>query len=193
MVELLAVSERPLPLVIADRVATGAPVATPVIPNCALVVATPPTKKSWVVIRSLIAPLFCSNGDPPLITGRIPEISVPPFKFTRPVESVPLAEVWTMPRLLSADKMVVPFMVVVAPACEIAMLPVVGVPMVKVCLLLVPKTPVAVSEVAPVEPEIEAVGVPPPTLVKANFALVVALLPSNKSWVPIRSKILPFA
>jgi len=60
-------------------------------------------------------------------------------------------------------------------------LPVVALPNWSVCLLVVPNTPVAVNEVAPVVPAIDAVGVPPATLVKANFALLVAVEPNNKS------------
>src|SRR5579862_1510863 len=63
-------------------------------------------------------------------------------------------------------------------------LPVVPVPNWSACLLLVPRTPVAVSVVAPVIPaDKEAVGVPPATLVKANFALVVAVDPRRRSSV----------
>ena len=42
-------------------------------------------------------------------------------------------------------------------------------------------------------PEIEAVGVPPATLRKPNLALLVAVEPSNRSWVVFLSKIEPFA
>jgi len=73
------------------------------------------------------------------------------------------------------------------------MLPVEGVPNCKVCLLLVPSTPVEVSEVAPVVPAIEAVGVPPATLVKAKAALLVALEPSSRSCVVFLSKMAPLA
>jgi len=64
------------------------------------------------------------------------------------------------------------------------MLPVVPLPSCKVCLFVVPRTPVAVSDVAPIVPaETDAVGVPPATLVNANFALLVAVEPSSRSSV----------
>jgi len=69
------------------------------------------------------------------------------------------------------------------------MLPVVPLPSCKVWLLVVPSIPVAVRDVAPVVPEIEAVGVPPATLVKANFAEAVDVPPSRKSCVVILSVI----
>jgi len=60
--------------------------------------------------------------------------------------------------------------------------PVDAVPSCKVCLFVVPRIPVAVSEVVLLfEPEIEAVGTPLPTFVKANFALAVLVLPSKRS------------
>ena len=58
MVALLAVNDRPLPLVVADRVAVGVPPATPVMPNCAEVVAVPPTKTSKVLLAGERALLF---------------------------------------------------------------------------------------------------------------------------------------
>jgi len=72
-------------------------------------------------------------------------------------------------------------------------LPVEALPSCSVCLLVVPRTPVAVSEVAPVVPAIEAVGVPPATLVKAKAAEVVALAPKRRSCVVFLSKIAPLA
>src|SRR5579872_3225503 len=68
-------------------------------------------------------------------------------------------------------------------------LPVEPFPNWRVCLLLVPRTPVAVSEVAPVVPETEAVGVPPATLVTANLAELVAVPPRRKSCVVFLSTI----
>src|SRR5579872_5804743 len=67
------------------------------------------------------------------------------------------------------------------------------VPRVNVCPLVVPRVPLPERNVAllPV-PEIEAVGIPPATLVKANLAELVALEPSNRSWVVFLSKIAPF-
>ena len=44
--EVEAVSESPLLLVVAERVAVGCPAATLVMANCALVVDEPPTAKS---------------------------------------------------------------------------------------------------------------------------------------------------
>jgi len=56
-------------------------------------------------------------------------------------------------------------------------------PMVSVCMLVVPKTPRPESVVAlfPEFAEIEAVGVPPATLIKANLELAVAVDPNNRS------------
>jgi len=69
-----------------------------------------------VVILSLIAPLFCSNGEPPFATGRMPVTSVALVRLTREDESVPFVELWTIPAVgLNADRTVVPLMVVVAP------------------------------------------------------------------------------
>jgi hypothetical protein len=48
MVEFAALILTPLPLVLADKVDTGLPVATPVIANCADDVDCPPTLKSYV-------------------------------------------------------------------------------------------------------------------------------------------------
>ena len=45
-IDVAAFKERPLLLVVAERVATGVPAATFVIANCALVVEEPPTAKS---------------------------------------------------------------------------------------------------------------------------------------------------
>src|SRR5258708_344906 len=101
-----------------------------------------------------------------------------------------------MPALLSEERIVVPLMVVVpVPARgEMTMLPVLAPPIVKVWALVVPRVPVAVNETALLfVPEIEAVGVPPATLVKANLALVVALDPKSKYWVAILSKMEPLA
>jgi len=74
------------------------------------------------------------------------------------------------------------------------MLPVEPLPNCNVCLFVVPRTPVPVSNVAllPLPAEIEAVGTPPATLVNANFALVVACDPSSKSSVVFLWKIEPF-
>ena len=48
ILELAALNTSPLLLVVAERVATGVPVATPVIANCAEAVDVPPTAKSKV-------------------------------------------------------------------------------------------------------------------------------------------------
>jgi len=73
-------------------------------------------------------------------------------------------------------------------------LPVVPVPNCNVCLFVVPRMPVAVRDVAPIVPaETDAVGMPPATLVKANLADVVAVLPISRSCVVFLSKIVPLA
>jgi len=76
---------------------------------------------------------------------------------------------------------------------ERTILPVEVVPSVRLCLLLVPRTPVPVKKEAllPDPAEIEAVGTPPATLVKANFAELVACEPRSKSSVVFLSKIEP--
>ena len=68
-------------------------------------------------------------------------------------------------------------------------------PRVKLCALVVPRTPVPVRKVAllAVFAEILAVGVPEFMFVIANFAEPVELLPSKKSCEGILSKIAPFA
>jgi len=71
-------------------------------------------------------------------------------------------------------------------------LPVPAAPSCKVCPLVVASVPVAVRYVALLfAADRDAVGVPPATLVNANFALTVALLPSSKSSVVFLSKMLP--
>ena len=61
-------------------------------------------------------------------------------------------------------------------------LPVVAEPSCKVCAFVVPITPVAVWNEAPVVPaEKEAIGVPPALLRNANFALDVEVPPNNTS------------
>jgi len=63
-------------------------------------------------------------------------------------------------------------------------LPVEALPSVRLWALVVPRIPVALSDNAILfAPEIEAVGVPPATLVKANLALLVAVEPSKRSSV----------
>ena len=60
--------------------------------------------------------------------------------------------------------------------------------------MVVPRLPSPVRKVVLLDrfPEREAVGTPDATFSKANFALPVALLPSKRSCVEIRSKIDPF-
>src|SRR6185503_18440449 len=72
-------------------------------------------------------------------------------------------------------------------------LPVEDPPKVSVCALVVPRTPLPCRYVAlfAVFAEIVAVGVPELTLINPIFALLVALEPSNRSWLGILSKILP--
>lgn len=55
-VAVKAVRARPLPLVVAERVAVGAPVAIPVIANSALAVAVEPTSTSRVSLNGEMAP-----------------------------------------------------------------------------------------------------------------------------------------
>ena len=69
--------------------AVGIPVLTLMKANLLEDVDVPPSKKSCVVILSKIAPLACSNGDPPLATGSIPLMSV--VRSTREEVSLPLA------------------------------------------------------------------------------------------------------
>jgi len=73
------------------------------------------------------------------------------------------------------------------------MLPVEALPNCNVCLFVVPRTPVPVSNVAllPLPAEIEAVGMPELTFVNANFALPVDVAPSRRSSVGILSVMAP--
>lgn len=66
------------------------PLLTLIKPNRALLVAVEPRSRSCVVIRCVIAPLPCSNGDPPLVTGRMPVTSVD-ARLTALVERTPEA------------------------------------------------------------------------------------------------------
>jgi len=73
------------------------------------------------------------------------------------------------------------------------MLPVVAPPMVSVWLLVVPRLPAPVRNVALLRPpEIEAVGVPELTLVKANLADAVEIPPINRSTVAFFGVSAPF-
>ena len=67
--------ESALLLVVPAILAVGVPPATLRNPNFAALVACEPRSKSWVVILSVIAPLNCSNGLPPLVIGNIPVTS----------------------------------------------------------------------------------------------------------------------
>jgi len=70
----------------------------------------------------------------------------------------------------------------VAPPEIIETFPVVALPNWSVCLLVVPRMPLAVRDAPPVIPaDREAVGIPPATLTNANLALPVAVAPSNRS------------
>lgn len=76
--------------VFAEILAVGVPLLTFKKPNLAEVVALLPSKRSCVPTLSKILPFAWSNGEPPLATGRIPEISLaPPERFTEEVVSTP--------------------------------------------------------------------------------------------------------
>ena len=64
-------------LLLPEREAVGVPLPTLMTANRAEAVETPPRRKSWVVILSKIAPLFCSKGEPPLITLSVPAVILP--------------------------------------------------------------------------------------------------------------------
>ena len=96
MVEVAALSDKPRLFVVADRVATGVPTAIPVTPNCAELVATPPSRKSWVVFLSVMAPFRTSNGEPPFATGRIPVTSADARSTAEEVIR-PFAPKWAIP------------------------------------------------------------------------------------------------
>lgn len=86
-----------------------------------------------MVILSVIAPLFCSKGDPPLITGRMPVISVD-ARLIAEEERTPVLERCAMP-CVSEEKVVLPPTVndeVSEVGLERTMLPVVLPPSVKV-------------------------------------------------------------
>src|SRR6266568_106132 len=168
---------------LAETLAVGTPELTLMKANLADVVALLPSKRSCVAILSRIDPFACSNGDPPLRTGRMPVTSVAPVKFTSVDERTPVAERWAIPRP-SEENLVVPLMVVVPVpfAGDMAMFPVDPPPRVNVCALVVPSFPSAVRKVVLLLPaEREAVGTPELTLMKANLALDVAVSPSKRS------------
>src|SRR5579862_3180361 len=101
-----------------------------------------------------------------------------------------------IPAVLNCERIVVPLIVVVPVPLDglIAILPVEPLPNCNVCLLVVPKTPAPVRKEAllPLLAEMEAVGVPPATLVKAKVALAVAFDPRRRSSHGFLSKIAPF-
>ena len=77
--------------------------------NLAELVDVPPRRKSCVPILSLIAPLFSSNGEPPLATGRIPEMyEAPPARFRAEDERTPDALLWRTPTPPRLEKVMVP-------------------------------------------------------------------------------------
>jgi len=98
-------------------------------------------------------------------------------RFTGLDDNTPLISEWIRP----------------VPKPNKSILPVVSEPSVSVCLFAVPIVPVPVRNRAlpPAFAEIDAVGVPPATLLKANFALDVAAAPRSKSSVVFLSKIEP--
>jgi len=114
---------------------------------------------------------------------------------------VPLLTVKPLLALRRPVEVRVPAAVTLAPDAVRAVLPaeirltfpVDRLPMFKVCPLVVVSVPSPANESAllPV-PEIEAVGVPLPTLRKPNFALAVAVAPSKRSCVVSLSVITPF-
>ena len=87
----VAVSERAL-LFAPEIDAVGVPPATFKNPNLALVVAVEPSSRSSVVFLCVMALLVSWNGEPPLTTGKMPVISVPPVRLTRLEVRVPFAE-----------------------------------------------------------------------------------------------------
>jgi hypothetical protein len=87
-------------------------------------VAMPPSKRSWVVILSVIEPFCCSKGEPPFPIGKIPVIS-DDTRLTALEVRTPFVSEWRIP----------------APKPKTAILPVLAEPSVKVCLFVVPKIP----------------------------------------------------
>jgi len=106
----------------------------------------------------------------------------PLLAVRRPVEVKVPAPVKLAPE---AVKAVVPF-------GARTMLPVPAAPSCKVCPLVVASVPAAVRYVALLfEPDIDAVGVPPATLTKANLAEAVELPPSSTSSVVLVVSMVP--
>ena len=126
----------------------------------------------------------CSNGDLPLTIGRTP-VTSDELRLIALDEIKPFAPTCAIP-VVREERTTDPWRVVIPapPRGEITMFPVVLPPKVKVLLLAVPMTPDASNESAcPAAfcAEREAVGVPPATLITANFALLVAFAPRRKS------------
>src|SRR5262245_29149724 len=91
-----ALKTKPKLLLVADIVATGAPIPIPVTANVALVVATPPSNRSSLVLRCMIALLLNSvNGDPPFSVGKTPLTSL--VRLIRPEVRTPEDELWRIP------------------------------------------------------------------------------------------------
>jgi len=133
---------------------------------------------SWKVLICNVPPVADITFVPPPLNARLPLLPVRVNPVVPP--KVPLPASVRLPeveRALALEKKL--------------MLPVEALPNWRVCLLLVPRMPLELNDVEPVEPEAEAVGLPPATLVKANFAEVVAVDPSKRSSVVFRSKIVP--
>jgi len=78
-------------LPVPEILAVGVPPATLRKPNFALPVAVEPSRRSSVVILCVIALFVSSNGEPPLITGRMPFTSFgPPARLSALEVSTPL-------------------------------------------------------------------------------------------------------
>lgn len=124
-------------------------------------------KVTAVLFASVIAvPLMVKL--PPTVVSPVPVVNV-------------VAPVW-----VKLPESVVASTKLIRPVPEFkTMLPVVSPPKVKVCALVVPRLPAPVRNVLlfVVPAEIEAVGVPPATFMKANRAEAVEVLPSKISSV----------
>jgi len=139
---------------------------------------------------------------PPVAMVRAPEslkllaesVCVAPL-IERPLIVLAVCAVMPPPRLRLLASERFPVLVRVFAFEKKLILPVDALPSCKVCLFVVPRIPVPVRKAAllPDPAEIEAVGTPPATLVKANLADAVAVLPSRRSSVCNLSTIVLFA
>lgn len=187
VVARVPVADRYVPPVDPERVAMGVFEATPSIANLADAVAFPPIPKSYVELEGLrkfeFNCQYCAIPVAPAHDVHVGELA--PETKHRPVEDV-VADVITpvpvVPKRMALFPVDDP-----NPMLPSAMLPVDKEPRLSVCMFVVPSTPPPVRNVAllPLFADIDAVGVPPATLMKANFALADDIPPNKTSYVEL--------